>query len=240
MLDTAAKIALAPVLAAQALWVRRHALILPEPPGPRTGETGSGPPLRLLIVGDSSAAGVGAPTQQAALAGQLVASLAEKYRVRWRLVARTGATTQGTLTRMAREPAEPFDVAVTALGVNDVTRLVALHRWLDHQARLRAQLGARFGVAHVLASGLPPMGAFPALPQPLRWVLGRTAQRFDTALARASAGVPGWRHIAFTVALTPDLMAEDGFHPGPAGYALWAQIMAAEIDAALSTQATKR
>ncbi|EEX09439.1 hypothetical protein SL1157_1477 [Ruegeria lacuscaerulensis ITI-1157] len=60
--DQIVRLPLLPLLAAQALMVRQRALRLPEPSGPREGRQGRGPRLRLLIVGDSSAAGVGAGT----------------------------------------------------------------------------------------------------------------------------------------------------------------------------------
>ena len=51
-----AKLLLTPVLVMQALVTRSRMPRLPEAAGPREGETGSGPLLRLLIVGDSAAA----------------------------------------------------------------------------------------------------------------------------------------------------------------------------------------
>ena len=224
--DTALKLALAPLLLTQGLTVRRRALVLPEATGPRAGVLGTGPDLRLLIVGDSSAAGVGVATQTQALAGLLVDWLGGQYRVRWRLIARTGATTASTLAHLETTAPEPFDVAVTALGVNDVTHGVPLGRWLARQARLRALLADRFAVRQVIVSGLPPMGSFPALPQPLRAVMGLTARRFDATLAARLTGAAGAAHVAFSLPLTPDLMAEDGFHPGLKGYALWAESLA--------------
>ena len=70
-----ADVALFPLFALQALWVVARAERLPEPPGPRSGVGGDGPDLRLLILGDSSAAGVGAERQEDALSGQLAARL---------------------------------------------------------------------------------------------------------------------------------------------------------------------
>ncbi|HSN31662.1 MAG TPA: SGNH/GDSL hydrolase family protein, partial [Ideonella sp.] len=58
----ALKLALAPLLVAQALGTRRRALRLPEAAGPReglVGAQGDAPAFRLLLAGDSSAAGVG-------------------------------------------------------------------------------------------------------------------------------------------------------------------------------------
>lgn len=91
----AAKFALGPVLLPQAHWLRRTALRLPEAPGPRQGVEGQGEPkLRVLVVGDSSAAGVGMADQAHALALPLARELAlrEGRAVGWQLVARSGST----------------------------------------------------------------------------------------------------------------------------------------------------
>ena len=61
--ETLAKVLLGPVLLAQGIYTRRMTPRLPEAEGERQGEAGSGDVLRLLIVGDSAAAGVGAATQ---------------------------------------------------------------------------------------------------------------------------------------------------------------------------------
>lgn len=66
---------LGPLLWLQARHVRRVTLRMPEPPGLRAGTAGGGPLIRLLVAGDSGAAGVGAPTQDQALCGQLVRRL---------------------------------------------------------------------------------------------------------------------------------------------------------------------
>src|SRR5215207_11444106 len=136
--------ALAPVLALQGRRMRRAALQLPEPPGPRSGTRGAGPPLRLLLVGDSAAAGVGAASQDEALSGRLIDELAPTFRVSWTLVARTGATTAGTARHLARRQATQFDVAVISLGGRDVTGRRALGRWLEDMDAVAALLRGRF------------------------------------------------------------------------------------------------
>ena len=140
---------------------------------PRDGVAGD-PPLRVLVVGDSAAAGVGVATQRDALSGQLASALAATHRVSWKLLARTGLTTQELVDWLAAEPAEPFDVAVTSLGVNDVTDGVPPGRWQAQQAELVRLLAARFRVGHAILSAVPPMERFPALP-PAR-VVSRAAR----------------------------------------------------------------
>ena len=224
-----ATLALGPLLFLQGLHVRRTTPRLPEPAGLRRGEAGQGAPLRLLVTGDSAAAGVGATVQAEALAGRLVEALAAHYRVRWELVATTGHTTADTLRVLQALPAERFDIAVTSLGVNDVTALHGTRRWLREQAALADLLRSKFGVRRVLLSALPPVHRFPALPQPLRWYLGARARHFNRTLAAWAATSAACTFTAMDYPLQPALMAADGFHPGPGAYTLWGQHLAAEI-----------
>ena len=113
-----ARLLLAPILLTQGRYVRQIALALPEAAGPRAGVSGSGLPVTLLVLGDSAAAGVGVATQEEALLGQVVAPLAHHYTVQWQLIARTGATTAGTLKHLQKVVTGRFDVAVISLGVN--------------------------------------------------------------------------------------------------------------------------
>lgn len=221
--------ALSPLLLAQAAWAVRRAPRLPGPPGPRAGRRGAGRALRVLLVGDSAAVGVGAADQSQALIGQLLARLESDYRVSWRVCAATGDTTADALARLESTAPATYDVAVTSLGVNDITRLVPLSRWLDRQARLRALMRARFGVRLLVLSGLPPVHAFPLLPQPLRRHLGARATRFDERLRAAIAGEADAAHVSLRFSGHVRDMAPDGFHPGPAIYARWAQAVAETI-----------
>ena len=114
MLHRFAGIPLAPLLMLQGRRVRATLPELPEAGGERRGVAGSGPPLKLMIVGDSSAAGVGAASQEEALLGRTVAALAASFEVDYRLVATSGARTELILRRLTRMPSSPVDVVVSA------------------------------------------------------------------------------------------------------------------------------
>jgi lysophospholipase L1-like esterase len=221
-----AALALAPVLLAQGLRVRRVTPRLPEPPGPRSGTAGSGPPLRLLIAGDSAAAGVGAASQAQALSGAVVDALSDHFRVSWTLNARTGLRIAGVIARLAAATPEPFDVALLSVGVNDVTAFTPTRTWLVQQGQLVALLKSRFGVRHVLLTSLPPMHAFPALPDPLRWYLGARARELSARLVEFAAGDAACEVVSPRLPLDPAYMAADGFHPGPLAYLEWGRTVA--------------
>ena len=213
---------LGPLLLIQGMWVRKTIPDLPEPEGSRSGIAGQGEKLRLLILGDSAAAGVGVDHQDQALTGLLVEKLSERYCVEWRLEAASGATTADTLERLACLDAGSYEVVITSLGVNDVLSSIGIGKWLQQQKQLRTMLQDSFGVARLIVSGLPPMGLFPALPQPLRWYLGRRAEQLDAALEQDLQGEPGVEYLDLEFVNDMSLMAEDGFHPGPLVYREWA------------------
>lgn len=221
--------ALAPLLLAQGRWVRRVTPRLPEAAGPRAGTCGHGPPLRLLVLGDSAAAGVGVATQDEALSGRLLAELAPRHRVRWRLLAHTGDDLARVAERLPALAGERFDVAVLSIGVNDVTGRTPPARFARGYAELLARLRQAHGVRHAVVTPVPPMQLFPALPQPLRWYLGGGARRLNLALAAQLARTPGCVLLHAPYPMDSSLMAADGFHPGARANVLWARAAAAAI-----------
>lgn len=221
MLDLAARVALFPVLALQGLYVWHTAPVLPDAAGDRLGQAGNGPDLRLLIVGDSSAAGVGTSHQEEALLGHMKRRLSQTHATHWQVCAQTGATTGVMLEKLRAMPAQKFDVVSVSLGVNDITKLVSRRKWLRQYAELLDLLEAKFGAQLICVSGVPEIRHFPLLPQPLRGVLGMQAQSFDAALQRLLRNRNACRYVAMDFEPDTSLMSEDGFHPGPKIYAEW-------------------
>jgi len=219
-MSLAAKLVLSPLLVAQALRTRARLPRLPEAEGERQGRVGRGPLLRLLIAGDSSAAGVGVVHQRDALAGRLTAMLAHDCgaAVEWRLVAQSGLTTAQTLHRLQREALPQVDVAVIVSGVNDVIDQVPSHHAVSTRDALANWLRNAQGVHHVVFAPLPPVHQFPGLPQPLRWIAGTDARRHDAALARWAAARGDVSRVEMDLQLNRGVMAGDGFHPGEPAY----------------------
>ncbi len=225
-MSLAVKLALSPLLVAQAVLTRRRLPRLPEAEGPRRGQVGaaSATPLRMLIAGDSSAAGVGVVTQREALATQLAQRTAQgcAARVQWQLVARSGLTTAQTLhllqLELPRTRQEHPDVVVVVTGVNDVVDQVSSRRAVAARESLANWLRNAHGVQHVVFAPLPPIHHFPGLPQPLRWVAGADARRHNTALAHWVASRNDVSLVEMETPLNKGVMAADGFHPGEPVY----------------------
>ena len=228
----ALKLVLAPVLVAQAVATRKRAPVLPEAAGAREGRLGDGKDaLRLLIAGDSSAAGVGVARQDQALAGYLSRALYRQLArsVEWSLHAQSGFTTQQVFELLRELPLPAADVAVVVTGVNDVIDQVPLRRAIAQRAALADWLLGEQGVAHVVFAPLPPVERFPLLPRPLRGVMGTDAHRLDAAVARWAATRSDVSHAVIEIELVPDAMAIDGFHPGEPVYRACGEALAEHI-----------
>lgn len=239
MLIKVATILLGPLLMLQGKQVRKTTPVLPEASGERIGQGGEGDSLRLLIIGDSAAAGVGAEHQDDALAGQLASLLQKIYALQWCLIAKTGATTLSTLKKLSKLDSESFDVVVLSLGVNDVTGMVGQQQWLQQQRELIARVKSLYIPRLIIVNGVPPMHLFPALPQPLRWYLGKKARLMSAALQAEIAQDPSVLFNPLDFATDTELMASDGFHPGPAAYSVWAKTLRELIHSRLSVSTRK-
>lgn len=232
-MSLAVKLALTPVLLAQGLLTRARMPRLPEAQGPRAGRVGNGRRLRLLVAGDSSAAGVGVAHQRDALAAPLAAQLAALAGVcvDWQLLARSGLNTAETLALLRAEAGLRADVAVVVTGVNDVTGQVPSQRALAARQALADWLRQAAGVQHVAYCPLPPVHAFPGLPQPLRWVAGADARRHNDALREWAATRGDVSCVDMQLPLDPAAMADDGFHPGAPAYRWCADAIARHLAA---------
>lgn len=109
-----------------------------------------------------------------------------------------------------------------SLGVNDVTGLVPLRRWMQQQRALATLLKQRFEARQVLVAAVPPMGQMLAMPQPLRWVMGRRAALLNAALVHTLRDQPYCKILHVPSTGLPGALARDGFHPGAATYRAWA------------------
>lgn len=244
-------LALAPVFICQGLKLKRTALRLPEAAGERSGtidlvttETSAETEavFELMLVGDSSAAGVGVSSQQQALVGQLLDQLQQlepmqrKFsQLNWSLHATSGHTSFDALRRLyvLPKPLTAIDIMVVMVGVNDTTANVSTPTW---QAQLREiiQLSKRkFGAKNIIFPCLPPMQNMPAIPRPLNKLLGYKAQVMNDKLIQVCNEYPeAWAlPIRFenTGLEALQLFAEDGFHPNSEAYTYLAKKLADKI-----------
>lgn len=227
-----ATIALIPALIIQGKKVKKNTPRLPEPEGSRDGVVGYGKKISILILGDSAAAGVGVERQEDALLGGILSELKNDYEITWKLHAKSGDATSQIMRATEALPNYHYDVVLTSVGVNDVTKLIAANAWIKKQEKLYALIQNKFQPSLVIAAGVPPMDLFPALPNPLGWLFGQYAKEMNEALAKLVKKTSYLEWIEYDVEKYQHLnlpMAKDGFHPSKEIYQIWAKEVADKV-----------
>lgn len=228
----AATLALIPALVIQGSRVKKNTIRLPEAEGEREGITGQGQTLSLLILGDSAAAGVGVAHQNDALLGAVVSALQHQYQVHWRLEAQSGDTTSQLIQKIKKMVNQKYDVVVTSVGVNDVTRLMSARTWIKQQQQFYQLIQAKFHPELIIATGVPPMHLFPALPNPLSWLFGQYAKKMNLQLEKMIVQQEDMQWIEYDIQKYQSMdleMAKDGFHPSKEIYQIWGKEIAERI-----------
>ncbi len=200
---------------------------LQVPPLALDGRVGddSGQAIRVVWLGDSTAAGVGASTVDAALPRLVAEGLGPP--VELTVLARSGATVAEVVAGQLPVVAElEPDVVFVSVGANDVTHLSSRADVERGYRRLVAGLPDR---AEVVLLGVPDMGAIPRLAQPLRAVAGWRGDRLD-AIVREVARDTGSVYVDIAGRTGPAFRADpdrffaaDEFHPSDAGYRRWSE-----------------
>ena len=223
---------LLPVLLVQGYWLRRTTPRLPDAGGPLEGTVaGAGEPLRLIALGESTVAGVGARTHETGLAGQLARALSRDTRrgVEWIVVARSGINARDSRAELASQlSGRQADVVMIALGVNDAIEFHTARRWASDVEGLIGDVRAQVGDALVLLSGVPPLNYFPLLPQPLSFALGARSAALERASVALVEKLKRVVYVPFRIERkhSGDLFCADGFHPSELGYSEWAEQLA--------------
>ena len=209
----------------------RWAIRTPKEPPPRcdglygAGAGKGGEPLVMALVGDSTAAGVGAElpaeTPGALLAGGLAEALDRP--VRLHCFAVSGATSADLYPQVESAAAVEPAVAVVLIGGNDVTHAIRPPAAVRHLSRAVRRL--RGAGAQVVVGTCPDLGTIRPIRQPLRWMCRRWSRELAAAQTIATVR-EGGRTVSLGDLLGPEFAAApdemfsaDNFHPSAAGYA---------------------
>jgi lysophospholipase L1-like esterase len=198
------------------------------------------PPLRLVLLGDSTALGVGVDRVSDTVGGQLAALLAEGpggRRVELSSVAVAGSHSSDLGIQVARALVGPRpDLAVILIGANDATRLARPGEAADQLAAAVRRL--RGAGAAVVVGTCPDLSSARAFAPPLRQLLGWHGRRLARAQAdavREAGGVPVdlAERVGPVFRADAGTLCHDGFHPSADGYRVWAHALLPAVVAAV-------
>jgi lysophospholipase L1-like esterase len=193
------------------------------------------PALRLVLLGDSAAIGVGVEWLSETVGGQLARLLAEgtpeagQRHVLLSSVGVAGSRSTDLATQVARALlGDRPDVALVLIGAHDATSL----RSPEEAA---AQLGQavrrlRESGVQVVVGTCPDLGALRSIAPPLRQVAGLLGRRMARAQASAVQDAGGavvdlGAETGTVFRADAGTLCYDGFHPSADGYRVWAHAL---------------
>lgn len=222
----------------------RKVIPMAEAPPPRGdgvyGPKFGGPAIKMVILGDSSAAGYGVHRPRETPGALLATGVSRRLHrpVRLHRVAVVGSMSSGLPYQVDAALEYEPDVAIILIGGNDVThisaRAAAVRHLGDAVRRLRAA-GCK-----VVVGTCPDIGAIQPIKPPLRWLARKWSR--DLAAEQTVAVVEaGGRTVSLGNLLGPMFAADpvrmfssDHFHPSAEGYARAAAVVLPTLLAALS------
>lgn len=218
----------APFLYLQGQYVRRKIGRLPDAGGATKGffENG-GERVKLLVLGESTAAGVGASTHETGLAGQFAKFLGEKIgkSVEWQVVGRSGITVGETIYELVpRIPDEKYDYIMLALCGNEVLKLRSPRTFRQNMRRLIEILKSKNSDATFFITNAPAVRLSPVLPFPIKFILGHLSALHDANAREFTARMQKVFYFHQPTSVPEDFFA-DGIHPSEKGYTAWSKRM---------------
>ncbi|TDC71616.1 SGNH/GDSL hydrolase family protein [Actinomadura sp. GC306] len=189
------------------------------------GGTHGGAPLSLVMLGDSTAAGLGVhrPDETpAALLATGLSAIADRP-VRLTNVARSGSRSQALSGQVDRALQTRPDLAVIMIGGNDVTARVAPAESVRHLGLAVARL--RAAGSEVVVGTCPDLGTVKPLMQPLRYIARRASRQLAAAqtvavVERGAHSVSLGDLLGREFSADPlSMFSEDRYHPSARGYA---------------------
>ncbi|MEK7854800.1 MAG: SGNH/GDSL hydrolase family protein [Acidobacteriota bacterium] len=224
-----------PLLYLQGQYTRRKVGVLPDAAGEKTGTAGEGDgaTAKLLVIGESTVAGLGARTHREALTGQFAEGLSKRLGrpVEWTVIGRNGVTARRTIEELVPQmPDKEFDYILLGIGGNDVMKLSSPKKWRRDMTELLGILRSRNPNAIIFISNCPMIVYSTAIPHPIKFLLWELSKMHDANIREFSADMERIHYYPQPVDVKVEGFFADGIHPSEQGYADWADAMLRHFD----------
>lgn len=205
------------------------------------GTATHGDPLRYLILGDSTAVGIGA-TEGSGIAIETARHLSRSRGVEMKNLAVSGAQTNDVLVeQLLRIGGFVPDLVLLAFGANDVTHLTTAGSVENDLEKIIGYLLVYNCDVKIVVTGAPDMSTPPRIPWILRGIAGRRTSVLNRVFRRAVEThdltfAPIAEKTGPLFRSDRSLFSPDEFHPNDRGYRTWVDVLVPALDQALASQ----
>lgn len=222
-----------PIMLIQARRLKKNFPDLPEAKNPK-GKAEGKSPLSILMLGESSIAGVGVEDHKDCISGQLASELSRLSgrSIDWQVVAKSGYTAKQVREHLLHDISDKhFDLIVIGLGGNDTFKVNSPWYWKKSMRKLALALHDKYTDARIVITYMPPVHTFLAFSLLIRFFLGNLTKLFGREMKRLAPDYPYLFYFDYVVSMEewivysehqdPADFFSDGVHPSALTYELW-------------------
>jgi len=218
-----------PLLWFQGMRLKREVPRLPTPGDCPFGICkGKGKEFNILGVGESPMAGVGIAKHAFTLTGLTAVRLNKSLgnSVNWKILAESGLSMKNLNKLIGKQLGENADLVLVSMGGNDVFQLTPPWVWKKNINTCVKLLFQNYKKPLILFSPVPPVGRFPAIPNPLRITFGFWEFLLQASLAQAINSMDNAYLLDEVFPEGKEYYLEDGIHPSSLAYDPWSEKLA--------------
>ncbi|MDW3193671.1 MAG: SGNH/GDSL hydrolase family protein [Cytophagales bacterium] len=236
-------IPLLPILYVQGKRVKANVPSLPEATGTDglVRSNNAEETWKLLVIGESTMAGVGVKTHEEGFSGTLARELSQlmEKNIEWKVFAKSGYTAREVREKLipSIDEATCPDLIVIGLGGNDSFTLNTPWGWKKQMSLLVEEIRNRFPNTAIMIGSLPPIKEFAAFTPLMKWVIGNLCEILGETLKVAvqNQSQVAYHHQVitfeqwkrnFNIEAKDEDFFSDGVHPSKLTYQTMARDMA--------------
>jgi lysophospholipase L1-like esterase len=178
----------------------------------------------ILIIGESTAAGVGASTQEKTFAAQIYHQSDKAFNIY--NLGKNGLKA-GRLKRLLahakQEIPEKFEIAIILIGANDCFKFTPPGRFRHQLKGFIELLLDQKSVQQVILLSIAPVQHFPSIPRIMRFFLGIHRSILTRELKSLRKNISRLDFNNFKFKMSSEFLASDGIHPSDKGYEFMAK-----------------
>ena len=184
--------------------------------------------FKILGLGESPMAGVGIAKHSLTLTGLTAVKLNKLLgcSVKWEILAESGLSLKNLNKLIGEQLGKNSNLVLVSMGGNDVFQLTPPWVWKNNINTCVKLLFEKENKPLILFSPVPPVGRFPAIPNPLRITFSFWGLLLQASLAQTINSMDNAYLLDERFPEGKEYYLEDGIHPSPLAYDPWSEKLA--------------
>lgn len=188
------------------------------------------PKSKILIIGESTAAGVGASSVEKTISSQVFHQLEKDHDIY--NLGKNGLRAFQLKTLFSKgnpDELSKMDIVIILIGANDCFKFTSPHKFNAALGQFLEEMTSIGSVKKIIIPTIPPVNQFPAIPGIIRFFLGWHRSIIAREIIHLKTKFPLVDFEHSSEKFPKNFFASDGIHPSDLGYELLAKQVSDKI-----------